>query len=124
MKSGHHLDCSGQVVQINTNAATVWIDERANHAKTRFLAGVSEVRATLLHATRLFIHWLVQVESDRTQCETVAHIDTSLSSGERLLSGLLVIARLEAGGMPMERRTFATAELLMRRLRIGSNPIV
>ncbi|MEO7324845.1 MAG: NahK/ErcS family hybrid sensor histidine kinase/response regulator [Dokdonella sp.] len=86
--------------------------ERANQAKTRFLAAVSHDLAQPLHAAHLFTHALAQGMVDRMQRETVAHIDSALSSAEGLLSGLLDISRLDAGGMPMERRTFAAADLL------------
>jgi signal transduction histidine kinase/CheY-like chemotaxis protein len=87
--------------------------ERANQAKTRFLAAVSHDLAQPLHAAHLFTHALAQGIGEHAQRETVAHIDSALSSAEGLLGGLLDISRLDAGGMPMERRTFAAADLLV-----------
>ncbi len=86
--------------------------ERANQAKTRFLAAVSHDLAQPLHAAHLFTHALAQDVGNAAQRETVLHIDGALSSAESLLGGLLDISRLDAGGMPMQVRTFAAADLL------------
>lgn len=86
--------------------------EYANQAKTRFLAAVSHDLAQPLHAAHLFTHALAQGIGDSAHRETVAHIDGALSSAEVLLGGLLDISRLDAGGMPMEKRNFAASDLL------------
>ena len=86
--------------------------ERANQAKTRFLAAVSHDLAQPLHAAHLFTHALAQGMDAEGRRATVAHIDGALSSAEALLGGLLDISRLDAGGMPMQRRHFAADEVL------------
>ncbi|GAA0711657.1 hybrid sensor histidine kinase/response regulator [Dokdonella soli] len=86
--------------------------ERANRAKTRFLAAVSHDLAQPLHAAHLFTHALAQRVGNAPERETVAHIDSALGSAETLLGGLLDISRLDAGGMRAEPRAFAADELL------------
>jgi signal transduction histidine kinase/Na+/proline symporter/ActR/RegA family two-component response regulator len=86
--------------------------ERANRAKTRFLAAVSHDLAQPLNAARLFTYALGQRLESTPQREAVAQIDGALGSAEGLLGGLLDISRLDAGGMAPQVRAFAVAELL------------
>ncbi|MBZ0223622.1 MAG: PAS-domain containing protein [Dokdonella sp.] len=86
--------------------------EQANLAKTRFLAAVSHDLAQPLHAAQLFAHALAQQLDADEQRATVAHIGGALASAEDLLAGLLDISRLDAGGMALQPRAFAAADLL------------
>lgn len=81
--------------------------ERANQAKSRFLAAVSHDLTQPLHAARLFTDALAQRThapassgghdaSIRPQIEQIAG---ALGSAEDLLAGLLDISRLDAGGL-------------------------
>ena len=73
--------------------------ERANQAKTRFLAAVSHDLTQPLHAARLFTDALAQRSEDAGVAPQVARISGALESAEDLLGGLLDISRLDAGGL-------------------------
>jgi CheY-like chemotaxis protein len=73
--------------------------ERANQAKTRFLAAVSHDLTQPLHAARLFTDALAQRSEDAGVAPQVARIAGALESAEDLLGGLLDISRLDAGGL-------------------------
>ena len=86
--------------------------ERANEAKTRFLAAASHDLVQPLHAARLF---LAAADRDSLTSETgvvFERIGDSLSAAEQLLSGLLDISKLDAGALPVHRETFAADTLL------------
>ena len=86
--------------------------ERANQAKSRFLAAVSHDLAQPLNAAHLFTHALAQQLRHAQYREAVANIDGALTSAEGLLSGLLDISRLESGGMSAKVQAFCVDELL------------
>jgi PAS domain S-box-containing protein len=86
--------------------------ERANQAKTRFLAAVSHDLLQPIHAAHLFTHALGQSLKHGEYREGVQQIDGALNSAEALLAGLLDISRLDAGGMTPQVRAFALSELL------------
>jgi PAS domain S-box-containing protein len=71
--------------------------ERANLAKSRFLAAVSHDLAQPLNAAHLFTHALAQRLAHSEYRESVGNIDGALTSAENLLSGLLDISRLDGG---------------------------
>ena len=79
--------------------------ERANQAKSRFLAAVSHDLTQPLHAARLFTDALAQRTQDPPGRDggaiapQVARIAGALGSAEDLLGGLLDISRLDAGGL-------------------------
>ncbi len=80
--------------------------ERANAAKTRFLAAVSHDLAQPLNAAHLFTHALAQRLAHDEYRESLANIDGALTSAEGLLSGLLDISRLDSGRMQVDIRPF------------------
>lgn len=86
--------------------------ERANRAKTRFLAAVSHDLAQPLNAAHLFVHALAPQLQGSPHREALANIDGSLGSAEALLAGLLDISRLDAGGMLVQPQAFRLDELL------------
>jgi PAS domain S-box-containing protein len=86
--------------------------ERANRAKTRFLAAVSHDLAQPLNAARLFAHALGQQLGETPQRAAVDHIDGALGSAEGLLAGLLDMSRLDAGRMTPQLQSFRIDELL------------
>ncbi len=86
--------------------------ERANRAKTRFLVAVSHDLAQPLNAAHLFVHALAPQLSQPPHREALANIDGALGSAESLLSGLLDISRLDAGGMEPKLQVFRIDELL------------
>ncbi len=87
--------------------------ERANRAKSRFLAAVSHDLAQPLNAAHLFTHALAQQLSHPQYREAVVNIDGALVSAEELLAGLLDISRLDAGGMRPQVRAFPLGETLL-----------
>jgi signal transduction histidine kinase len=82
--------------------------QRANQAKSRFLAAVSHDLMQPLHAAQLFAHTLAERGTD---APTVRHLHGALSATEGLLAGLLDMARLEAGRLQPQVRAFALAEV-------------
>jgi signal transduction histidine kinase/CheY-like chemotaxis protein len=86
--------------------------ERANRAKTRFLAAVSHDLAQPLNAAHLFVHALSPQLSSPGHREALANIDGALGSAESLLTGLLDISRLDAGGMDPKPQVFRIDDLL------------
>lgn len=85
--------------------------ERANDAKSRFLAAIGHDLMQPLHAAQLFADALSQ-QVDARQRETVAQISGALDSTSDLLTGLLDMSRLEAGGLVPQMREFPLAEVL------------
>ncbi|KFN49804.1 hypothetical protein P873_09620 [Arenimonas composti TR7-09 = DSM 18010] len=86
--------------------------ERANRAKTRFLAAVSHDLAQPLNAAHLFVHALAPKLVEEEHRAALANIDGALGSAETLLAGLLDISRLDAGGLEPALQTFRIDELL------------
>lgn len=91
--------------------------ERANEAKSRFLAAIGHDLMQPLHAAQLFTDALSQqLGGDQAvagpQRETVAQIAGALDSTSDLLTGLLDMSRLEAGGLVPQPREFPLAEVL------------
>lgn len=86
--------------------------ERANQSKTRFLAAVSHDLLQPLNAANLFTHALAQQLKDPEYRPAVQNISTALASTEALLSGLLDLSRLDAGGLTPRLRSFPARELL------------
>ena len=85
--------------------------ERANDAKSRFLAAIGHDLMQPLHAAQLFADALSQ-QVDARQRATVSQISGALDSTSDLLTGLLDMSRLEAGGLVPQRRGFPLADVL------------
>ena len=86
--------------------------ERANDAKSRFLAAIGHDLLQPLHAAHLFTDALSQQLGDQRQRDSVLQIRGALDSTTDLLTGLLDMSRLEAGGLVPEPRAFALADVL------------
>jgi Na+/proline symporter/signal transduction histidine kinase/CheY-like chemotaxis protein len=86
--------------------------ERANQAKTRFLAAISHDLLQPLNAANLFTHALAQQLKHPEYRPAVQNIASALGSTESLLSGLLDLSRLDAGGLTPRVRAFPASELL------------
>ena len=86
--------------------------ERANDAKSRFLAAIGHDLMQPLHAAQLFTDALSQQLRDPAQRATVAQIEGALDSTSDLLNGLLDMSRLEAGGLEAQPRELPIAEVL------------
>ena len=85
--------------------------ERANRAKSRFLAAVGHDLLQPINAAHLFTHALAQQLAHPQYRAAVADIDGALTSTEALLAGVLDISRLDAGGLVPRRTRFPIAEL-------------
>ena len=86
--------------------------ERANEAKSRFLAAIGHDLLQPLHAAHLFTEALAQQLTGPAQRELVTQTRGALDSTTDLLTGLLDMSRLEAGGLSAQVRDFPLAEVL------------
>ncbi len=86
--------------------------EHANHAKSRFLTAIGHDLLQPLHAAHLFTDALSQQLPDPRQRHAVQQIRGALDSTTDLLTGLLDMSRLEAGGLAPEPRQFPLAEVM------------
>ncbi|MCW4453470.1 PAS domain-containing hybrid sensor histidine kinase/response regulator [Flavobacterium sp. MXW15] len=86
--------------------------ERANDAKSRFLAAVGHDLLQPLHAAHLFTDTLARQVEAPQQKQAVAQIRGALDSTTDLLTGLFDMSRLEAGGLVPQPRDFPLAEVL------------
>ncbi len=85
--------------------------EHANDAKSRFLAAIGHDLLQPLHAAHLFADTLQQ-RGVGEQRELAKQIGGALDSTTDLLTTLLDMSRLEAGGLVPEPRVFPLAEVL------------
>lgn len=82
--------------------------EKANSSKTKFIADASHDLLQPFNAARLFSS-LLSEQSDQLPEQlkkTVLNLDQSLKSAENLLGALLDIAKIDAGGMTVEKNHF------------------
>ncbi|MCL7713065.1 hybrid sensor histidine kinase/response regulator [Stenotrophomonas mori] len=86
--------------------------ERANDAKSRFLAAIGHDLLQPLHAAHLFTDSLAQQVQAPPQQQAVAQIRGALDSTAQLLTGLFDMSRLEAGGLVPQPRAMPLAEVL------------
>lgn len=88
--------------------------ERANLAKSRFLAAASHDLRQPMHALGLFIEELGQQPLEARARRLVEHIAASAEAMENLLDSLLDISRLDAGVLNPEPRPFSVQSVLER----------
>lgn len=83
--------------------------ETANSSKTKFIADASHDLLQPFNAARLFSSILTeQVDIVPAKIkDTVLNLDLSLKSAENLLGALLDIAKIDAGGMTIQKDSFA-----------------
>ncbi len=86
--------------------------ERANDAKSRFLAAIGHDLLQPLHAAQLFTDALIEQLPADAQRGTAQQIRGALDSTGDLLAGLLDMSRLEAGGLVPQPRAFPLADVL------------
>ncbi|MCD9087741.1 PAS-domain containing protein [Stenotrophomonas sp. SY1] len=86
--------------------------ERANVAKTRFLTAVGHDLIQPLHAAQLLTDAMSQHIESEFLDSFLRQIRGALDSTDDLLSGLLDISRLEAGGLVADPRPFALSNVL------------
>ncbi|HFL1974920.1 TPA: ATP-binding protein, partial [Stenotrophomonas maltophilia] len=86
--------------------------ERANVAKTRFLTAVGHDLIQPLHAAQLLTEAMSQHIESEFLDSFLRQIRGALDSTDDLLSGLLDISRLEAGGLVADPRPLALSTVL------------
>ncbi|MEG0182572.1 MAG: PAS-domain containing protein, partial [Stenotrophomonas sp.] len=86
--------------------------ERANVAKTRFLTAVGHDLMQPLHAAQLLADAMSQHIESEFLDSFLRQIRGALDSTDDLLSGLLDISRLQAGGLVADPRPFALSTVL------------
>ena len=86
--------------------------ERANDAKSRFLAAIGHDLLQPLHAAHLFVDALQQRVREPESHRLTTQVSGALDSTTALLTDLLDMSRLEAGGLVPEVRDLALAEVL------------
>jgi len=86
--------------------------ERANDAKTRFLATASHDLVQPLTAARLFISAIDRGHIPSPAASLVAQAEGALIAGENLLGGLLDISRLDARAQEAHLEHFALARVV------------
>ncbi|HEX5127331.1 MAG TPA: ATP-binding protein [Rhodocyclaceae bacterium] len=88
--------------------------ERANMAKSRFLAAASHDLRQPMHALGLFIADLARKEHDDGNRQIIDRISASAEAMENLLDSLLDISKLDAGVVTANPRPFALEPLFER----------
>jgi len=87
-------------------------EEKANQAKTRFLAAASHDLRQPLHSLRLFTATL-EMQTRNSQHKTLVNqIDSSAKTLEELFNSLLDISKLDAGTVSANKRHIVLASLL------------
>jgi Na+/proline symporter/signal transduction histidine kinase len=86
--------------------------ERANHAKTRFLAAASHDLVQPLTAARLFLSSIDRDPLLPSTSSLVAQAESALIAGENLLGGLLDISRLDGGAQEVRLEHFPLSRVI------------
>ena len=86
--------------------------ERANQAKTRFLAAASHDLVQPLNAARLFVASLERRGLEQPTTALIGQVENSLAAAESLLASLLDISRLDAGAQEARVEHFEIARVL------------
>lgn len=94
--------------------------ERANEAKTRFLAAIGHDLLQPLHAAHLFSGALRQRLGSEESIRLAEQIDGALDSTTSLIGDLLDMSRLDAGVLVASPRAFALDEVLRPLLEESS----
>jgi PAS domain S-box-containing protein len=88
--------------------------ERANRAKTRFLAAASHDLRQPYQAMRLLLHALACRQSDDQSKAIARRLDEAMTAGENLLNALLDISTLEGGMVRPQISDFCIHTVLER----------
>lgn len=114
------LSVAREELEQRVQAATVELRERkeeaerANLAKSRFLAAASHDLRQPMHALGLFIADLARKEHDSDNRYVIDRISASAEAMENLLDGLLDISKLDAGVVPVSIKSFALGPIFER----------
>lgn len=96
--------------------------ERADHAKTKFLAAASHDLRQPLHAMQMYIAALRQQMKDKRSIAIIDDIQAVSYTTGRLLNSLLDVSQLEAGAIKPQLEIFAVQDL-MERVAISFMPM-
>ncbi len=96
--------------------------EKANRAKSQFLAAASHDLRQPLHAMQMYITALQQKVKDKDTLKIVSDIDAVSISTGRLLNAILDVSQLEAGAVQPQIEDFPVQEILHRVAR-GFRPM-
>lgn len=88
--------------------------ERANSAKTRFLAAASHDLRQPMHALSLLLAALKPEQSLHSRQDLLQRVEATTHAMSELLDALLDISRLDAGGVQPREETFELLPLLLR----------
>jgi signal transduction histidine kinase len=91
--------------------------EKANRAKTDFLAAASHDLRQPLHAMQMYIAALREKSDNLETLDIIDNIDAVSVSTARLLSALLDVSQLESGAIKPQFEDFAIQDLLRRLYR-------
>lgn len=103
------LRSQGQALQAAKDEA-----ERADRAKTRFLAAASHDLRQPLHAMQMYIAALRQRVKDKKGIAIIDDIRAVSYAAGRLLNSLLDVSQLEAGAIKPQLEVFAVQDLLQK----------
>jgi signal transduction histidine kinase len=105
--AGMHAQMRGRIEEATAELRTRKDEaERANSAKSRFLAAASHDLRQPMHALGLFISELSQCKLDAQSRRLLNQISASAEAMEDLLDSLLDISRLDAGVLQPSLRAF------------------
>lgn len=88
--------------------------ERANSAKSRFLAAASHDLRQPMHALSLLVSAAQREKNPAAQSVIIRRIETGTSALSDLLNSLLDISRLDGGGVRVHHEDFALDSLMQR----------
>ena len=87
--------------------------KKATQSKTHFLAAASHDLLQPINAARLFNHSIKQRKNDELQVQELANnVEQSLNNANYLLSALLDVSKLDAGGIKPEMSDFLIQDLI------------
>ena len=119
-RMAEQLEQSRQGLEIRVEKATAALREqrdtaeRANSAKTRFLAAASHDLRQPMHALSLLVAALKQERDTASRGDLLTRIDATTEAMSGLLDALLDISRLDAGGVQARPESFELQSLLLR----------
>jgi len=87
------------------------VSERANRFKTRFFTAVGHDLLQPLHAARLSVTALAEINGTARQLKLAVGVEHALSTIEDLLKSILDISKLEAGAMTPQLQRVSVAEM-------------
>lgn len=102
-----------ELSQLNTELASAKGEaERANAAKTRFLAAASHDLVQPISAAKLFLAAFDRRGKPASLITLLHNVESALQTAEKLLAGLLDISLLDAGAQAVQRKDFPLSRVL------------